>query len=352
MEKLPLEIQTLYAEMMEQLIALEAQRSIGHAPGCFTTKTIKGASYYYFQYSDPGSAMRQVYIGKKDSELDRVVERYHSEHESFKVDVAHIYRLCAHLRAGGALTTDTAPARVLKSFAESGVFHLDGVLLGTQAFTVLGNLLGVHWKSSAIKTYDIDIAGELKMSIALPNIQADIPKALERLKMGFIPVPPLNPKNPSTSFKVRGYPLRVDLMTPEIGKHKNTPIFISRFNTAAQPLRFLDYLIVNPVKAAIVNGGGILVNVPRPARYAFHKLIVSREREITAHDKAEKDIMQAAQVISVLVDERPGDLLLAWEDLERRGIGWIKRAKSGLSALNVNYQSIYNKTAKLLQIKT
>ena len=46
MQKLPLETQTLYAEMMEQLIALEAQRSIGHVPGCFATKQVKGVSYY------------------------------------------------------------------------------------------------------------------------------------------------------------------------------------------------------------------------------------------------------------------------------------------------------------------
>jgi len=47
-DKLPLETQTLYAEMMEQLVALEAHRSMGHASGCFTAKDIKGASYYIF----------------------------------------------------------------------------------------------------------------------------------------------------------------------------------------------------------------------------------------------------------------------------------------------------------------
>jgi len=351
MEKLPLETQTLYAEMMEQLIALEAQRSIGHASGCFTIKVIKGASYYYFQYSDPGGVLRQVYIGKKSTELDRLVERYDAEREAFMVDAAHIHRLCAQLRAGGALITDTASARVLKSLAESGVFHLDGVLLGTQAFTVFGNLLGVHWESSAIKTHDLDIAGEPRMSIALPSIRADIPKALERLEMGFIPVPPLNPKNPSTSFKVRGHPLRVDLLTPEISPGENTPIFISRFNVAAQPLPFLDYLIDNPVKAAAVNGGGILVNVPQPARFALHKLIVSQERDLTAHDKTEKDIMQAAQVISFLSDERPGDLLLAWDEIKRRGDGWVKRAMGGLSVINARYQTVYHKAVELLKLK-
>jgi len=348
-QKLPLETQTLYAEMMEQLMALEAQRSIGHASGCFTTKVIKGASYYYFQYSDPGGVLRQVYIGKKSTALDHVVERYHAERESFMVDAAHIHRLCAQLRAGGVLLTDTASARVLKSLAESGVFHLEGVLLGTQAFAVLGNLLGVRWERSAIKTHDIDIAGETRMSIALPNIQADIPKALERLEMGFIPVPPLNPKNPSTSFKVRGHSLRVDLLTPEISPDENTPVFISRFNVAAQPLRFLGYLIDDPVKAAVVNGGGILVNVPQPARFGLHKLIISGERDLTGHDKMEKDIMQAVQVISVLSDERPGDLLLAWDEIKRRGDGWVKRVNRGLSIIKARNQTVYKKAVELFK---
>ena len=345
---MPLETQTLYAEMMEQLVALEAQRSIGHASGCFTTKVIKGATYYYFQYSDPGDAQRQVYVGRKSNELDRLVQRYRGERESFKVDTAHIQRLCAQLRAGGALTTDTPSARVLKSLAESGVFHLEGVMLGTQAFTVFGNLLGVRWKGSAMKTLDIDIGSEQRMSIALPNIRADVPKALEGLEMGFLPVPPLNPENPSTSFKVRGNPLRVDLVTPETKPDETTPVFISRFNAAAQPLRFLDYLIRHPVKAAIVNGGGVLVNVPWPARFAFHKLIVSRERELTAHGKVEKDILQAAQIISVLADERQGDLLLAWDEVKERGGGWVRRLKAGFSAINTSYPEIYKKVTEVI----
>jgi hypothetical protein len=39
MTRLPLETQTLYAELLEQLTALEAQRAIGYLTGCFTLKT-------------------------------------------------------------------------------------------------------------------------------------------------------------------------------------------------------------------------------------------------------------------------------------------------------------------------
>ena len=42
MDKMPLEVQTLYAEFLERLSALEAHRSIGHVAGSFITKVIRG----------------------------------------------------------------------------------------------------------------------------------------------------------------------------------------------------------------------------------------------------------------------------------------------------------------------
>ena len=111
--------------------------------------------------------------------------------------MAPIQRLCAQLRAGDALVTDNASARVIKSMAESGVFKLGGVLVGTHAYIVLANVLGVRWDHAATRTRDIDIAGdrrfdESEISVAVPQINADIPSALESLKMGFFPVPRLD----------------------------------------------------------------------------------------------------------------------------------------------------------------
>jgi hypothetical protein len=35
---LPVPVQTLYAELVEQLLGLDARRGIGHAPGAFVTR--------------------------------------------------------------------------------------------------------------------------------------------------------------------------------------------------------------------------------------------------------------------------------------------------------------------------
>jgi hypothetical protein len=221
--------------------------------------------------------------------------------------------------------------------------------LGTQAFIVLGNLLGVSWVHAALRTQDIDLGSRTGMSIALPSVQADVPKALEGLQMGFIPIPSLNPKDSSTSFRIRGRPLRLDVLTPE-NPQGSRPVFIRRFNVAAQPVRFLDYLISGPTKGAVVDGGGILVKVPQPSRFALHKLMISGERDITAHTKRQKDLVQAAQLLTLLLEERPGDLLPAWEGIKRRGPGWIKRVRKALSSSNSPHADIFARTLAFLKI--
>ncbi|MEW6184657.1 MAG: GSU2403 family nucleotidyltransferase fold protein [Thermodesulfobacteriota bacterium] len=333
MDRMPLEIQTLYAELMERLSALEAGRSIGHVPGSFVTKAVKGDTYYYFQYFDPGGSKRQIYIGRKDKILEEVVKKYREERASLAEEEAGIQRLCTLLRAGGALLNDSASARVLKALSDAGIFRLGAVLIGTQAFLVLGNLLGVRWTGGSIRTQDIDIAAEASLSLAIPDLRTNIPDVLEGLQMGFLPVPPLDPRKPSTSFKVRGKGLRLDLLTPLRGRQRQGPVFITRLNAAARPLSFLDFLITRPVRGAVIDGGGILVNLPDPARLAFHKLIVSAERETVMHTKREKDLHQAAQLFSILAEERPGDIRMVLEEIHLKGKGWVKRIREGLSAL-------------------
>jgi len=111
-----------------------------------------------------------------------------------------------------------------------------------------------------------------------------------------------------------------------------------RFKAAAQPLPFLDYLFEGFERGAIVDGGGILVNVPSPARFGLHKLLIK------------KDLLQAAQVLAVLVEERAGDVRVAWDEIKTRGKGWVRRVSSGLSRLKALYPDEHKKIAALLRI--
>lgn len=55
---------------------------------------------------------------------------------------------------------------------------------------------------------------------------------------------------------------------------------------------------------------GVLINVPNPARFALHKLVVSCHRPAAQHAKVGKDIQQASELLSGLLDDRPGDVWL------------------------------------------
>ncbi len=157
--------------------------------------------------------------------------------------------------------------------------------------------------------------------------------------MGLLPVPPLNPKHPSTSFRVRGRALRLDLLTPTT-KRQSKPIHFSALNAAAQPLPFLDYVMERPERAALLGRSAILVNVPDPARFAFHKLIASQERAAAFHAKATKDRQQAARLLEVLLEDRPADVNAAWAALKERGQRWTQAAEQGLAQIEPDHAGL------------
>lgn len=324
---LPAAVQTLYAELLERLLAESARLSIGKAPGTFTTKSVHGESYVYFQYSEPGGRYRQLYLGKKSAALEGVIGRFKRERPDAEKERADAERLCSQLLAGGAWAMGSRPARVLEAFARAGVFDVGAVLVGTHAFGVIGNLLGVRWDGAHLRTDDLDVAAvSLLAAPDAPRIDAE--KALERLKMGFIPVPGLDSRRPSTSFKVRGESLRVDFLTPGRG---GAPVPLPGLSTSGQPLPYMDYLIENPEKAAVLDRGGFVVQVPAPARFALHKVLVAAERPASQETKAAKDLAQAAQMLVHLGEARPGDLRLAADALNGRG--WKGKLAIGIRRL-------------------
>ena len=77
-----------------------------------------------------------------------------------------------------------------------------------------------------------------------------------------------------------------------------------------------------------------MVNVPSPARYALHKLLVWGERTQAYRTKAAKDLRQAAALISFYKQYRAQELAEAWRELQSRGRGWHSRAEEGLRALS------------------
>jgi hypothetical protein len=330
MLRLPPEIQTLYAELTERLRAQDAARSFASLRGSFASKRVAGGDYWYFKTSAGPAGQREYFVGPAGAETQAVMRAYAAGRDETVAGEEGVERLCAMLRQGGATRADAASAKVISGLASAGVFRLGAVLVGTHAYAALGNLLGVRWQSS-LRTQDIDLAAARRLELAVPQRDADLPAALESLKMGFLPVPGLSPKTPHTSFKVRGQTLRVDLLTPAEGRRDGKAVVIPRLKAAAQPLEMLDYLLEAPVAIPLLNGGATLVNVPDPARLALHKLMLSARRPVSEQAKAAKDRQQAAELIDVLHEDRRGDLALAASAL--RSPTWRTRLAAQLRKL-------------------
>ena len=102
-----------------------------------------------------------------------------------------------------------------------------------------------------------------------------------------------------------------------------------------QPLPFLEFILEDVHQAAVLSAvGATLVNVPDPARFALHKLLVFAERRRHDPSKALKDLRQAAALLEVLARFREDDVVSLWHGgLRSRGPGWVRRADAGLKAL-------------------
>jgi hypothetical protein len=330
---------TLYAELLDQMQMLDASRTASSLKGSFSCKTIKGAEYVYFDHYTLGGRHQQTYIGKRDDRIEGLI-RKHAERKADALEMkATIKRLGGQVRTGVNVHIDNAMVRVIQSLADAGVFKNGGVLVGTHAFQAIGVMLGVRWPRETMATTDIDVAVDLKVSVAIPAIKTDIPETIESLEFGFSPVPPMDPRKPSTSFKVRKQRLSLEIITPKI-TGSNAPVFIRRFNCGAQPLSYLSYLIEKPVQAVIIGTDPVLVNVPEPARYALHKLIVSQVRDASKNAKREKDLSQAYHLLSLLQEIRPDDIRPAWENLVARGPKWKNKARKGWLAMEKRHGKI------------
>lgn len=85
--------------------------------------------------------------------------------------------------------------------------------------------------------------------------------------------------------------------------------------------------------AVVVARAGILVNVPTPARYALHKLVTSTRRASSFQTKTLKDIDQAALLLTVLLEHRPGDIQLAFEAAHKMPEKFVTQLVTGLKKL-------------------
>ncbi|MCW8831596.1 MAG: GSU2403 family nucleotidyltransferase fold protein [Gammaproteobacteria bacterium] len=329
-QKLPDTVTLQYSELMQQCI----HPAPDGANLSFKPKTISGKRYWYL-FISLGARRSEHYLGLETPELLNRIEEEKALWESTEDDRKMRQRLVAMLLAGGATATPDNEGKVLSLLERSGLFLAGGIVIGTLAFRAYANMLGVLWHSE-LQTRDIDLASDYQYPIIMPRGKKpiDLSSVLIDSGMGFLEVPALNRKSPSTKFKIRGQELAVELLTPMRGKESAKPIEIPGLTAYAEPVRFLDYLLEDIQPAVLLYKHGVLINVPAPARFAFHKLMVSQRRRAADVEKIKRDLMQAEQLFEVLVEGRPGDLILAYEAAEKMGDKFLQQLKLGMAMID------------------
>lgn len=331
-EFFPLQYRTIYAEALERLEELEAGNVMAALTSCsWFVKTVHGREYVYAQGRVADGSNKQVYLGPYNDRTKLVLERFDQGKAEAVKERKSIDALGKLLRGAGMPGLDPVEWRVVAALAADGVFRVGGVLVGTIAYRCLAGLLGVRLASASAFTADIDIAGNSVPVGIIPEVVCP-QSALDRLEMGFSPMMEADPALYGTRLQTRDGDFKVEFLTPLTGKDDGKQVEIRQLGVPAIPLRFLDYLIADPVRAIALGRKPVLVQVPAPERFAVHKLIVSQERQKLSL-KSQKDLEQSFDLQQVLQKLDPAGLEEAFAQGRDRGPGWARRIDKGQEAM-------------------
>lgn len=338
---LPLTAQTAYAQLFDTCVSAEHLRSVADLSGSFTAKFVKGHKYWYYQYTEPAGKLRQIFVGPDNAAVNALIAR--------KAEAAASQALLSLSRSAQILgCAEILPRhfQVLKRLAEYGFFQAGGVLVGTHAFIAYGNMLGVRWSGAdASRTQDIDFAHAGKnVALALaPEFKVQTHQAIESLQMGFLPIVGLSGQDSGSYLIPKEPEFRLDFLTTLRRKGAGSYLHPD-LQVTLQPLKFMEFSLEDVQQTVLLSRSGktgaVLVNVPHPARFALHKLIIAGERQVAFQTKSNKDLIQAGLLLQVLKDRQAWDVETAWRDLSSRGRGWTSRAKQGLKALEKHFPNL------------
>lgn len=288
--------------------ALNREEPLVGTPGSLTVRqNASGSQFYVRQYYDYDGRKKDQYIGGPPGEVEaeKRAEEWRSRIAEAK-DVLNSVRL---LGREGYCLLSPKPLAALAPLAKHKIFQAGALLVGTHAFEVIVNRLGI--RVAVFKTEDVDIARPTGLAVeALP--QGGLLELLRESGIDFVDVPGLRPGAPTAKYKEKGRSqFTFDLLMPASGDEAEIHP-VPELGAHATALPYFKYLLTeNQMGAAISNHGVVAVRVPVPERFALHKLIVSQLR-IGRPEKSLKDLNQAAVLIAALGENQPGALELAY----------------------------------------
>lgn len=284
-----LSFRTQYAELKER------SRAVGEllpgTPGQLVLRDGTGHSYWYRRYyAVPGQPAEDI-VCKDGDDAALATAREGIEFSDWST------RQVRDLRKLEFQVAEKTAARVLVELHNTGLIPGGLVLVGTLGYMAWLNELGA--RAVTARTQDIDLARRQVLKLGAPT---SFLQTVEATRLKFFPVPGMPNQVPSTSVKRPGVEgLRVDVLTdgPLLGHVVPVP----ELEWHAQTVPFYDYLLREPRAAALLAGGHCVpINLPAPERFVWHKLYASASRS-GFPEKAQKDILQAATLAAILVEQ-------------------------------------------------
>ena len=288
----------------QDLLRMHLDEAASEIIGSIEERRRNGRTYLYDRFRI-GTEMKSRYLGEDSPDLrDRLARAADLKAEA-QERRKRMSRLARVLRAEGMIGTDRETGSLLLAFARAGVFRLGGTLIGTGAYGLYQGELGVRFDSEELaQTGDIDFASFERLSVALGDRVEEEPGEILR-SMKFEAVPGVYDRQ-IWKWRQSGGEAMVEFLTPAFGDEGIKPL--PALGVSAQALNYLNFLIAEPIHALALYRSGVLVQIPRPERFAIHKLIVASRRHRGPDEaKARKDRAQAEFLIRILAEDRPED---------------------------------------------
>jgi hypothetical protein len=310
MKPLSLNIQTLYADLAQSITFSTT------LPGSVFTQTIRGKPYLYAAEKH-GAVRITRYLGlAEDPETTERAENIRRAAQDAKGRRTTV----SMLKRAGLPAPTIAMGRLIEAIAKAGLFNNGIVLVGTAAYQIYPAIVGAALSTAALTTQDADLA-VASLAVAPEMKGESLLDVIERADPSFIPQPSLDPRTPPWRFRSAAG-LEIEVVTRHRTRaDEEHPVVIPGLRCSAQPLRYLEFLIADPIPAVALYGAGVPVTVPQPARYGVHKLIVAQVRQ-QGSAKREKDLIQARELIAALETSHPGAVKDALENARQRGRKW------------------------------
>jgi hypothetical protein len=343
---LDITFQTLYSELIQRSLD-DSFTSEFSSEGRFVAVEVKGKKYWYFDTPKPdGGAQDRRYVGPVDDpEITKRVEAF----KDLKADIKGRRRLVSTLTREAYLPRPpNITGRVVAELANAGFFRLRGVLVGTVAYQCYSAVLGRRLDAVAMQTGDADFAQFHEISVAVGDSLPPILEVLRRVDTTFREIRSQADGRVSTQFVSRDQ-YKVEFLTPNRGSDDlaGKPVQMPALGGAAAfPLRFLDFLIRQPIRAVLLHGAGVPVLIPSPERYAVHKLIVGsrriEDRDVMA--KSAKDRLQARSIFEAMIANRQNaDFASAYTEAWDRGDAWKEAIRKSVGSYDDEFQVMLRK---------